>query len=107
MPHGSAPPPRGAQRQERGQRAHRHRGVAKSCDEETVKAVKAAERAVRDVVVLRCCAPGGVRDIAHGEILKALEVAFDRPLESNFLPHADRELRAMLLLAFHKVRRDA
>ena len=81
--------------------------VADSCDEEAASAVKAAERAVRDVVVLRCCAPGGVWTIAHGDILKALEVAFDRPLQGDFLPHADRELRAMLLLAFHKVRRDA
>ena len=48
-----------------------------------------------------------MRTIANGDILKALEVAFDRPLQGDFLPHADRELRAMLLLAFHKVRRDA
>ena len=33
--------------------------VAKSCDKKALGAVKAAERAVRDVVVLRCCAPGG------------------------------------------------
>ena len=83
------------------------REVAQSCDEEAESAVKAADRAVRDVVVLRCCAPGCVRTIANGDILKALEVAFDRPLQGDFLPHADRELRAMLLLAFHKVRRDA
>ena len=83
--------------------------VAKRCDEEALGAFKAAERAMRDVVVLRCCAPGGVRTIANGDILKALEVAFDRPLQGDFLPHADRELRASMLLAFHKleVRRNA
>ena len=58
---------------------------------------------------LRCCAPGDVRTISHGDILQALEVAFDRPLQGDFLPRADRELRASMLLAFHKlkVRRNA
>ena len=83
--------------------------VAKSCDEEAVGAVKAAERAVRDVVVLRCCAPGDVRTISHGDILQDLEAAFDRPLQGDFLPRADQELRACMLLAFHKskLRRNA
>ena len=79
-------------------------GVAQSCDAEAESAVKAAERAVRDVVVLRCCAPGCVRTIANGDILKALEVAFDRPLQGDFLPRADQELRACMLLAFHKLK---
>ena len=78
--------------------------VAKSCDEEAVGAVKAAERAVRDVVVLRCCAPGDVRTISHGDILQDLEAAFDRPLQGDFLPRADQELRACMLLAFHKLK---
>ena len=39
--------------------------AATNCGDEALGAVKAAERAVRDVVVLRCCAPGGVRDVAH------------------------------------------
>ena len=60
--------------------------VAESCDEEAVRAVRAAERAVRDVVVLRCCAPGDLGAISHGDILQALEVALDRPLPGDFLP---------------------
>ena len=59
---------------------------------------------MRDVVVLRCCAPGDVRTISHGDILQALEVAFDRPLQGDFLPRADQELRACMLLAFHKLK---
>ena len=78
--------------------------VAQSCDEEVESVVKAAERAVRDVVVLRCCAPGDVRTISHGDILQDLEAAFDRPLQGDFLPRADQELRACMLLAFHKLK---
>ena len=77
--------------------------AATNCGDEALGAVKAAERAVRDVVVLRCCAPGGVRDVAHGAFLEAAEVAFDRPLRGA-LGYADRELRALLLLAYHKLR---
>ena len=63
-----------------------------------------SERAVRDVVVLRCCAPGGVRDVAHGAFLEAAEVAFDTPFRGRVLGDADRELRTLLLLAYHKLR---
>ena len=67
--------------------------VANICEKEARCAVKAAERAVRDVVVMRCrlqAAPGD-----RGAFLEAAEEAFGRPL--------DRELRAVLLLAYHKV----
>ena len=67
--------------------------VAKSCDKGALAAVKAAERAVRDVVVLRCCSQGEEKD--RSAFLEAAEEAFGRPL--------DRELRAKLLLAFHKI----
>jgi len=69
--------------------------VAKSCDsdKDAFATVKAAERAVRDVVVLRCCSQAGTAD--RSAFLEAAEEAFGRPL--------DRELRAKLLLAFHKI----
>ena len=73
--------------------------VAKNCDKEVLAAVKAAERAARDVVVLRCCAPGGgVLHVDQKAFLEAVRVALER--EPN------RELRAMLLLAYHKLRRE-
>ena len=78
--------------------------AATNCGDEALGAVKAAERAVRDVVVLRCCAPGGVRDVAHGAFLEAAEVAFDTPFRGRVLGDADRELRTLLLLAYHKLR---
>ena len=63
--------------------------VRKTCDGEAEGALKAAERAVRDVVVLRCCAPGGIGTISHDDILPALEVAFDKPLQGELkLPGA-------------------
>jgi len=80
--------------------------VATNCDDEALGAVKAAERAVRDVVVLRCCAPGGgVLDVDQGAFLEAVEVAFDMPLRGDFLGKADRDLRAVLRMAYHKLRR--
>ena len=66
--------------------------VAKGCDKEALGAVKAAERAVRDVVVVRCRSRAEPGD--RGAFLEAAEEAFGRPL--------DRELRAVLLLAYHK-----
>ena len=66
--------------------------AAKSCDKEALGAVKAAERAVRDVVVVRCRSRAEPGD--RGAFLEAAEEAFGRPL--------DRELRAVLLLAYHK-----
>ena len=81
--------------------------VADSCDEEAEGAVKAAQRAVRDVVVLRCCAPGGgVLDVDQGAFLEAAEVAFNKPLRGDFMMgKEDRYLRAVLLLAYRKLRR--
>ena len=58
--------------------------VAKSCNNEALGAVKAAERAVRGVVVLRCRSQAKPAD--RGALLEAAEEAFGRPL--------DRELRA-------------
>ena len=80
--------------------------VATTCGDEALGAVKAAERAVRDVVVLRCCAPGGgVLAVDQDAFLVAVEVAFAMPLCGDFLGDADRELRAVLLLAYRKLRR--
>ena len=67
---------------------------ANSCDQRALAAVKAAERAVRDVVVLRCCSQGEEKD--RSAFLEAAEKAFGRD-------SLDRELRAKLLLAFHKI----
>ena len=80
--------------------------VATNCDGAALGAVKASERVVRDVVVLRCCAPGGgVLDVDQGAFLEAVEVAFGMPLRGAFLGDAGRELRAVLLLAYRKLRR--
>ena len=80
--------------------------VATTCGDEALGAVKAAERAVRDVVCLRCCAPGGgVLAVDQDAFLEAVEVAFAMPLCGDFLGDADRELRGLLLLAYHKLRR--
>jgi len=70
--------------------------VVRSCDEEARGAVKAAQRAVRDVVVARCRSQAELGD--REAFLEAAERAFGRPL--------DRDLRAVLLLAFHKVPMD-
>ena len=72
--------------------------VADSCDEEAEGAVKAAQRAVRDVVVLRCCSVSEARN--RETFILAAEEAFGRRGEP-----LDRELRAVLLLAYHKLHR--
>ena len=61
--------------------------VATNCDDEALGAVKASERAVRDVVDLRCCAlGGGVLDVDQGAFLEAAEVAFDMPCQNSLIP---------------------
>ena len=70
--------------------------VAQSCDEEAESAVMAAERAMRDVVVLRCQShdnPWG-----RSAFFLNAEQAFGQPL--------GRELQALLLIAFHKIKID-
>ena len=82
--------------------------VAKNCDKEVLAAVKAAERAARDVVVLRCCAPGGgVFYVDTKAFLEAVEIAFAEHFPGTRLADANRELRAVLLLAYHKLRKPA
>ena len=88
---------RGALRRERGQRAQRHRGGAKSCDEEVKGAIKNAERAVLDVVVPRCRsqdAPGG-----RVAVILAAEKAFGKPGQL-----LEPQLQAFLVVAFIKLR---
>jgi len=72
--------------------------VADSCDEEAASAVKAAERAVRDVVVLRCRSVSEPRD--REAFILAAEEAFGRRGEP-----LGRELKALLLVAYHKLHR--
>ena len=80
-------------------RAHTMIGcVADSCDEEAEGAVKAAQRAVRDVVVLRCCSVSEARN--PETFIVAAEEAFGRGGEP-----LGRELKAVLLLAYHKLHR--
>ena len=81
--------------------------VAQRCDRAAFGAVKAAERAVRDVVVLRCRSRAGPWD-QSAFIANAAE-AFGRPFcsPSVDLCAEDRELRAVLTLAFLKLRREA
>ena len=74
--------------------------VADSCDEEAEGAVKAAQRAVRDVVVLRCRSVSEPRD--REAFILAAEEAFGRPGEP-----LDDELQALLLLAYYKLLRRA
>ena len=71
--------------------------VSRSCDQDALGAVKAAERAARDVVVLRCRsqADPGNRE----EFLLAAEEAFGRRVWG-----LDQELQARLKLAYHKLR---
>ena len=69
--------------------------VADACDEEAEGAVRAAERAVRDVVVLRCQSQDNPGD-RFAFILNA-EEAFGQPL--------GRELKAKLSIAFIKIAR--
>ena len=72
--------------------------VADSCGEEAEGAVKAAQRAVRDVVVLRCCSVSEARN--PETFILAAEEAFGRGGEP-----LDRELQSLLLLAYHKLHR--
>ena len=80
--------------------------VAQTCDKKALAKVKAAERAARDVVVLHCCAPGGgVLDVGKNAFLEAAGAAFAEHLGGARLGDANhRELRAFLLLAYHKLR---
>ena len=69
--------------------------VAQNCDvEEAESAVMAAERAMRDVVVLRCQSQDRPGD--RTLFLDAAEEAFDKRL--------GKELQMLLLLAFHKIK---
>ena len=77
--------------------------AAKSFDTPTHGAIGAAERAARDVVVLRCCDP---QEVHHEAFVVAAEAAFGRRFRGDFLSAEDRELRSALLLAYHKLRRD-
>ena len=70
--------------------------VARSCDEEARGAVKAAQRAVRDVVVARCRSQAEPGD--RGAFLEAAGELFGEPL--------DWELRAVLLHGYHKGAKD-
>ena len=69
--------------------------------------IKAAERALRDVVVLRCCAlGGGVLDVDQDVFLGAAGVAFNKPLRGDFMMgKEDQDLRSVLLMAYWKLRR--
>ena len=73
--------------------------AAKRCDEGVRAAVKSAERAVRDVVIVRCCSNRFLWPQLRGRasLLAAAEQAFGGPLEP-----IDRDLRAALLLAYHR-----
>ena len=73
--------------------------AAKRCDGRARDALKSAERAVRDVVVVRCCADRFLWPQLRGRasFLAAAEQAFGGPLEP-----IDRDLRAALLLAYHR-----
>ena len=67
-------------------------GVAESCEEEILSSVETAVRAVRDVLVSRCCSQAVAGD--RRSFLETAEKAFGRRLH--------RELRAVLLMAYHK-----
>ena len=75
--------------------------VADSCDTEAEGNVKAAQRVVADVVVLRCRSvsePPGTKEA----FIRAAEEAFGRRRGD-----LDRGLENLLLLALHKLRRRA
>ena len=75
--------------------------VADSCDTEAAGNVKAAQRVVADVVVLRCRSvsePPGTKEA----FIRAAEEAFGRRRGA-----LDRGLENLLLLALHKLRRRA
>ena len=67
--------------------------VADACHEEAEGAVRAAERAVRDVVVLRCCHQAQATD--RSAFLAAAVEAFGGPM--------GRELTSVLVLAHYKI----
>ena len=69
--------------------------AAKRCDGRARAALKSAERAVRDVVIVRCCSDRFLWPQPKGRasFLAAAEQAFGGPL--------DRDIRAVLLLAYH------
>ena len=73
--------------------------AAKRCDKGALAALKSAERAMRDVVVVRCCSDRFLWPQLRGRasFLAAAEQAFGGPLEP-----IDRDLRAALLLAYHR-----
>ena len=71
--------------------------ASRSCDQDALGVVKAAERAARDVIVVRCRSqadPGNQK-----EFLQAAEEAFGRRGRG-----LDRELEACLKLAHYKLR---
>ena len=72
--------------------------VPRSCDSEAIGIVKAAERAARDVVVVRCRSRDDPGD--RLQFLLAAERAFGVYEEG-----LDQELAACLLVAYHKLRR--
>ena len=69
--------------------------VAQTCDEEAEGAVRAAERAVRDVVVVRCQSQDNPED--RFAFLLNAEEAFGQP--------PSRDLKANLFIAFYKIAR--
>ena len=78
--------------------------VAKNCNKNVQAAVKNAERAARDVVVMLC--GGGVLD--RDTFLAAAGVAFaHRGIRLDDKENREsRELRAVLLLAYFKLQRE-
>ena len=67
-------------------------------EKEGAKELKAAERAARDVVVLRCCSVSQARN--RETFILAAEEAFGRGGEP-----LGRELQTLLLLAYHELHR--
>ena len=70
--------------------------AAKRCDKGALAALKSAERAMRDVVVVRCCSDRYLWPELRGRasFLAAAEAAFGEPL--------DQQLRDVLLLAYYR-----
>ena len=93
-PQGSAPPPRGALRQERGQRAHRHRGGSPELRRGGCK--RRHGRGARNAGRRGPALPVPGQAWGPHPLLDAAEEAFGQPL--------GRELQALLLIAFHKIK---
>ena len=77
------------------------RDVRLTCNVEAQSALGAAERAVRDVVVMRC--GGGPRQQNREAFYIALERAFDRPFRrrpEHMECDEDIQLKAVLTLAY-------